>query len=118
MSFDVYGSLLALKNMASPWQTIRSGPVRGDLLTALGELIGKGARALARGSYLLGAGAPAPKRRFMSTSVKLKVLVVDESTPVHEIFAEMAEGSPIPFEVMPAKAASSRSSYSMATGRL
>jgi CheY-like chemotaxis protein len=36
----------------------------------------------------------------MSISAKLKVLVVDDSTTVHEIFAEMAEGSPIPFDVI------------------
>jgi CheY-like chemotaxis protein len=38
--------------------------------------------------------------RIMSSNVKLKVLVVDDSTIVHGIFADMAEGSPIPFEVI------------------
>lgn len=36
----------------------------------------------------------------MSPSHKLKVLVVDDSTTIHGIFSEMAEGSPIPFEVI------------------
>jgi CheY-like chemotaxis protein len=36
----------------------------------------------------------------MSVNVKLKVLVVDDAPTVHSVFAEMAEGSPIPFEVV------------------
>jgi len=36
----------------------------------------------------------------MSVSAKLKVLVVDDSPIVHDIFADMVEGSPVPFEVI------------------
>lgn len=39
----------------------------------------------------------------MSTSVKLKVLVVDNSSFIHDVFAEMAEKSPVPFEVIRAQ---------------
>jgi CheY-like chemotaxis protein len=44
-----------------------------------------------------------PQRAFAMSRFKLKVLVTDDSPVIHDVFAEFAKDSPIPFELVSAR---------------